>query len=131
VLAVDDEPHIRELILAALSRQVYRVDIARNSQEALILMQDSTYDCIVLDLKMPGMNGEDLFGMISRDRPDLAQRVLFMTGDSVSQRTNDFLTGTGQPWLSKPVLLQELISEVAMVCEMTGATTPKPPALKQ
>jgi len=131
VLAVDDEPHIRELILAALSRQGYRVDIARNSQEALILMQDSTYDCIVLDLKMPGMNGEDLFGMISRDRPDLAQRVLFMTGDSVSQRTNDFLTGTGQPWLSKPVLLQELISEVAMVCEMTGATTPKPPALKQ
>ena len=70
------------------------------------------------------MSGEDLFGIISRDRPDLARRVLFMTGDSVSQRTNDFLAGTGQPWLSKPVQLQELISEVAMMCEMSGATAP-------
>jgi DNA-binding response OmpR family regulator len=112
-------------VLAALSRQGYRVDIARNSQEALILTQDSSYDCIVVDLKMPGMSGEDLFGILSRDRPDLAQRVVFMTGDSVSQRTNDFLVASGQPWVSKPVQLQELISEVGMVCEMAGAPTPK------
>jgi CheY-like chemotaxis protein/two-component sensor histidine kinase len=125
VLVVDDEPHIREFIAAALSRRGYRVDVARNSQEALILMQDSLYDCLVLDLKMPGMSGEDLFGFISRDRPDLAHRVVFMTGDTVSKRTRDFLTGTGQPWLSKPVQLQELIGEVAMVCELADASAPK------
>ena len=92
----------------------------------MILIQDSLYDCLVLDLKMPGMSGEDLFGMIGRERPDLARRVLFMTGDTVSKRTHDFLTGTGQPWLSKPVQLQELIDEVATLCKMTGAPSLNP-----
>lgn len=120
VLAVDDEPHTRELIRAALSRHGYRVDVARNSHEALVLMEETPYQCLILDLRMPGMNGEDLFGIIRRDRPDLAERVVFMTGDTMSPRTRDFLTGTGRSWLNKPVQLSELASEVALVCETAG-----------
>ncbi len=47
-------------------------------------------------------------------------RVMFMTWDTVSPRTRDFLTDTGLSELNKPVQLHELASEVAMVCEMTG-----------
>ncbi len=121
VLAIDDEPHTRELVRAALSRLGFQVDVARNSHEALILMEDSPYQCLILDLKMPGMSGEDLFGIISRNRPDLAERVLFVTGDTVSPRTRDFLASTGRPWRNEPVHLQELAGEVVMVCEAASA----------
>jgi CheY-like chemotaxis protein len=119
VLAIDDDPHARELMRVALSQLGHQVDVARNAHQALIMMEDSPYQCLILDLKMPGMSGEDLFGIISRDRPDLAERVLFVTGDTVSPRTRDFLEGTGRPWLNKPVQLQEMAGEVAMVCEST------------
>ena len=121
VLAIDDEPHTRELIRAALSRLGFQVDVARNSHEALVLMEDSPYQGLILDLKMPGMSGKDLFGIITRNQPALAERVLFVTGDTVSPQTRDFLASTGRPWLNKPVHLQDLAGEVAMVCEAESA----------
>jgi len=51
---------------------------------------------------MPDVSGQQIFQRWSADRPDLAERVVFLTGDIVSADLQDFLTSTGRPFLPKP-----------------------------
>ena len=121
ILVVDDDSYVRGATEEILIRKGYEVDTAPEAASALRKLEEGDYDLLLSDIKMPGMSGGGLFGIITRNRPDLAERVLFVTGDTVSPRTRDFLASTGRPWLNKPVHLQELASEVAMVCEAESA----------
>jgi excisionase family DNA binding protein len=69
ILVVDDEPAICELYVKALDRKKYSVDVAHSGQEALQSAGLNTYDFIFLDLKMPGMNGVDVFREIKKLNP--------------------------------------------------------------
>jgi two-component system, response regulator, stage 0 sporulation protein F len=66
VLVVDDEPPICELYKRALDRKKYMVDVAHSGLEAISVIQQTTYDFIFLDLKMPEMNGVEAFKEIKK-----------------------------------------------------------------
>lgn len=108
VLAVDDERSVTMLLNRALTAQGHDVDTANDGAEALRKIFLSEFDAILLDVRMPGLGGSEVFRSIEVLRPDLADRVLFITGDTVSPDTRAFLEQTRVEVLHKPFSLEEL-----------------------
>ena len=102
ILVVDDEPAIRVLLARTLAAGGYLVDVAVDAEEALSGVQKRRYDGLITDLKMPGTNGRELYGLIEKIDSGLARRVIFMTGDTATDRSRAFITGTGNPLIEKP-----------------------------
>lgn len=83
------------------------VDLAENGETALDMIAASNYDCILLDLNMPGINGEEVYAKtLSRD-PRMAGRIVFMTGDTARPETASFLSGLSNTVLNKPFTLDD------------------------
>ncbi len=118
VLAIDDEVHVLELIGGVLRPMGLEVDVARDGHEGLERVSDRDYDLILLDVKMPGMDGKDFFIRLRAVKPHLCSRVLFLTGDVISASTMAFIEGTGSPYLAKPFGIEEL--KVAVEKAMKG-----------
>jgi two-component system NtrC family sensor kinase len=108
VLAVDDEPVITDLLARAIGGLGHEVDVASDGAEALRKINMSEYDAILLDVKMPGLGGPEVLRCIEGLRPELANRVLFITGDTVSPNTEAFFQAAGRDVLHKPFSLDEL-----------------------
>ena len=105
---MDDEPGIVEVLKEALSYQGYQIDTASNGRSALESVQSEHYDLIVSDLKMPDIDGEKMYHEVRKLQPDLATRIIFLTGDTVSHGARSFLESTGNHWFSKPFNVTEL-----------------------
>jgi len=108
ILAVDDERSVTMLLNRALVAQGHDVDVAHDGAEALRTIFLNEYDAILLDVRMPGLGGAEVFRSIEVLRPDLAGRVMFITGDTVSPDTRTFLEQTRVDVLHKPFSLEEL-----------------------
>ena len=70
ILVVDDEEHIRLLFKEELEDEGYTVELASNGVEALEKLKRSNYDVVVLDIKMPGMDGIQTLGEIKKINKD-------------------------------------------------------------
>lgn len=108
VLAVDDEPVITDLLSRILTGLGHEVDVAPDGAEALRMINLTDYDAILLDVKMPGLGGIEVLRCIDGLRPELAERVLFITGDTVSPSTQAFLQEEDVDVMHKPFSLEEL-----------------------
>jgi CheY-like chemotaxis protein len=102
LLIVDDEPGIVEVLKEALDSRGYHTETASNGAEALQRIESQDFDLIISDLCMPEMSGEKLFAVIGERFPHLQDRIVFVTGDTVSAASRRFLDQTGTGWLSKP-----------------------------
>jgi len=108
ILSVEDEPSIRQVCQRALTSQGYQVDFAQNGVAAESLLMKGDYDLLLVDIKTPVMDGKQLYRYIRRRYPNLAERVIFTTGDVISSDTQRFLEQTGRPFLLKPFSPDEL-----------------------
>ena len=70
------------------------------------------YDCVIVDLKMPGMSSKELYEAIENFDEKLARKVVFFSGDIVSNETLGFVAGQDNPFLKKPVDLDEVLRTV-------------------
>jgi signal transduction histidine kinase len=103
VLVVDDDRGVCEALKAALSVE-HDVELAQSSQQALELIGASTqYDLILCDVHMPEVSGIGLYQQLLGARPELADRVIFMTAGTFTQRGRDFLAAADRPLLEKPL----------------------------
>lgn len=112
ILVVDNEPNIRALLTRYFESEFYAVDVAENRPEAWQMIQKKKYDFTFLDLKMPGMSGQDLFHLIQGTGERPPSKVIFITGDTMSPDTLDFIAHTGNPVITKPFSLEELLRSV-------------------
>jgi PAS domain S-box-containing protein len=112
ILVVDDETVIRDILARILSERGYEIDSAASGLEGLQKIENSQYDVYLLDMKMPGIDGKDMYDTISVKYPDLIERVIFITGDTISKSTLDFLEATGRDYFSKPLDFSKLIKTV-------------------
>ena len=65
ILVVDDEPKICEFLQTVLRKEGYRVESVLNGQTALEELRDSSYNLVISDIKMPGMDGFELASALS------------------------------------------------------------------
>jgi CheY-like chemotaxis protein len=84
VLVVEDDDALRCLFTALFARHSYAMECVADGAEALERLSRCSYDVILLDLMMRGMNGFDVVHILSESRPELLQRTIIITG--VSQR---------------------------------------------
>ncbi len=118
ILVVDDEPGIRELVEEMLGLAGHHTILVRDGREALEhLDTDPAPDVIVLDLKMPVMDGQQFYEHLVHHHPELVERVLFLTGDTLSREARTFIESTGRPCLSKPFTFNDLTDRIAALLE--------------
>ena len=115
ILVVEDEPALAEVMAEILMAQGHYVDTACDGKHAKTLISRTKYDLIISDLKMPHMNGRDFYRHVAGIEPDLARRIIFSTGDTASKETQAFFEEVGNPFLSKPFNLKDLIRLVDKV----------------
>ena len=108
ILVVEDEPSITIVCQRVLSSERFEVDIASNGKVAQDMIQEKRYDYFLFDIKMPILDGKALYYWLKNKYPRLAERVIFMTGESMGVETQSFLRETGVAFLIKPFTLGEL-----------------------
>ena len=108
ILVVDDEAEVGELIAEVLTRDGYKVVLARSGVEALQQLARASFSLVLSDLKMPDMDGRRLFDRVTDKFPQMADRLAFITGDTMSPGARSFLDGSGRPFLEKPIKPEEL-----------------------
>lgn len=102
ILVVDDEEPVIFLMSEILGLDDHEITPAFNGGEALALLQERDFDLIISDVRMPAVGGPTFFEILQTTRPDLLPRVVFVTGDTMSRSTQDFLRKAGRPMLAKP-----------------------------
>ncbi len=108
ILVVDDEPDIRNVLQRVLVRRDFVVDQASDGEAAWAKLQDSEYDCILLDMRMAGVDGKEFFERLRSSSPETAPKVIFLTGDLANDSTREFLRPLVNIALSKPISVEEL-----------------------
>ena len=109
VLVVEDEPALAAAVADALTDAGYRVERAADGEEALERVRAGIFDLVICDLKMPRLDGPSFYRVLSRLKPALARRVVFVTGDVAGTEAERFLLETGCRWLPKPFRLRDLL----------------------
>jgi len=109
VLVVEDEPALAAAVCEALTDAGFAVDRAGDGEEALGRVSTKAYDLIVCDLKMPKIDGMQFYQELAPIHPDLARRVIFVTGDVAGTEAEKFLQESGCRWLAKPFRLGDLL----------------------
>jgi two-component system, NtrC family, sensor kinase len=115
VLVIDDEDTILQMINAALTMSGYKVDVARDGESALRRMGQYHYDLALCDWKMPGLNGQQVYERLHASDPDMSRRLIFITGDVVNEKTQQFLSTQHKVCLSKPFTLGEFRTAINRV----------------
>jgi CheY-like chemotaxis protein len=108
ILVVDDEPFIAQLVAETLTAEGYQVDTAANGLLALEQIKRESYDLILSDLRMPDLDGLALYRELESRRPDLLQRMIFISGTTDDPMYQKFLEQVGVPVLPKPFHLDDL-----------------------
>jgi two-component system, OmpR family, response regulator len=109
VLVVEDEPDLRASVVKALREDHYAVDEAADGEAGLLKAEDASYDAVVLDIMLPGIDGWEL---LRRLRASRKTPVLFLTArDSVQDRVRGLDAGADD-YLVKPFDLDELLARL-------------------
>jgi two-component system, NtrC family, sensor kinase len=117
ILVVDDEKYILDFFVDVFHTLPMQVHTASNGRAAMHKMQDGDYDLIITDFKMPQMSGKDLFNWIKDNRPHLANRIIFVTGDTVSVETRSFFEDNNNRYLAKPFKIEEVKEVIQQALE--------------
>jgi DNA-binding NtrC family response regulator len=114
VLLIEDEPAIMSMVQAALERSGYPVVCCDSGVEALRLLETGSFLGVVSDMRTPGgVDGGQVHAWLAAHRPDLASRVVFITGDIANEETVATLRQTGAPCVEKPFRVQQLIDVIS------------------
>lgn len=115
ILLVDDEEILLEMVRDGLKRHGYEVITANSGEAALRELPAGQFDAICSDLKMPGLNGRQVYDWIRTSQPKIARRMIFMTGDVINQSLQLFLEQEQLACLNKPFALGDLRSAIKKV----------------
>jgi len=122
LLFIDDEPSLRSGLQAFGALRGFTVLTAENGLQGLEMLRAGPVDAIVCDLRMPGMDGPSFHERLRRERPGLAARTVFLTGDVVTTSTR--MVGVKQPVLAKPFAFEKLEETLVAVMRGTPVATP-------
>jgi two-component system, cell cycle sensor histidine kinase and response regulator CckA len=113
LLIVDDEPTNLK-VFKRMIEKTHQVETALGGREAMGLLEKNgaEFDIIVTDLNMPDVSGMELHKYIFEKFPDLAKKMIFITGGAFTDASKDFLKQVDNPRLEKPFEAQELLKAI-------------------
>ncbi|HTS13154.1 MAG TPA: response regulator [Candidatus Limnocylindrales bacterium] len=113
ILVIEDEPSVAAFLRTALERRGYEVVGAPSAAEGLQLLASTDFRGVISDFRTPGgINGTDVRDWLLRHRPNLANRIIFITGDTASPETISLLAQAGTPCVEKPFRVHQLMAAV-------------------
>jgi DNA-binding NtrC family response regulator len=115
ILIVDDEPSLRRTLQRALTTYKYDVVAVADPHSAYQLLSESTFDLVLLDLRLPQMAGDAFFLAIVRRWPRLLGRVIMMSGNPYSELNEGAPELVGLPILPKPFSLETLVRLIGIM----------------
>ncbi len=113
VLVVDDEDDFRETFVKRLEKRNLSVTDAENGEKAMEILEEKLFDVVILDVKMPGMDGIETLREMKRKRP--LMEVIMLTGHATVESGVEGMKLGAFDYILKPVKLDELMEK------MTGA----------
>jgi CheY-like chemotaxis protein len=113
ILLIEDEPAVMGYVQAVLERNGYAVVCSPSGADGLRQLESGDFMGVVSDMRTPGgIDGNDVYEWIAANRPGLASRLMFITGDVASEETAATLRRTGVPCVEKPFRVQQFISVI-------------------
>ena len=114
VLVVDDDPLVAAVSARILARNC-DTTVANSGLEASEVLLRESFDVVLCDLMMPGMTGMELHALLARRAPEVADRMVFMTGGAFTAAARAFLESVSNRCLEKPFATAELRAAIAAV----------------
>ena len=125
VLLVEDENDQLFLLALALQMQGHQSDTAKTGSHAIELINSFQYDAAVIDMLLADeLGGRDLYKILQRANPQLAQHTLFITGDTMKYETRRFLQEIKRPYLEKPFMIADFTAEIERIIQTPPRPTP-------
>ncbi|MFZ0883277.1 MAG: response regulator [Candidatus Acidiferrales bacterium] len=113
ILVIEDEPSVAAFLRSALERRGYEVTSSSSAVEGLRLLALHDFRGVISDFRTPGgITGSDVHDWLVRHRPEMASRIIFITGDTASDETIALLALAGTPCVEKPFRVQQLMDAV-------------------
>jgi len=119
LLIVDDDIDLLDVTARALSRQGFDVTAAEDGAHAIELVRERPFDVVVLDVRMPGMNGEEVFRVIKRIVPNVP--VIMLTGHGTVQQAFKISREGVFEYLTKPCDVDKLVKVARRAVHETRA----------
>jgi DNA-binding NtrC family response regulator len=116
ILLIEDERSVMDFVSTALKRNGYACVTSNSAAEGIRQLEGGRFSGVISDMRTPGgASGADVHAWIVAHRPELRDRMLFITGDTVNEDTMKALASTGVPYIEKPFRVQELINVVERI----------------
>jgi len=112
VLVIEDEPVITRVCERVLTAEGFDVDVAANGNIAKDMIAEQDYDLCISDVRTPEMNGIEFYRYLQERQSPLVDKVIFTTGDVLSEDIKNFLAEVNRPFLPKPFTPDDLSSAV-------------------
>jgi len=112
ILVVEDEPAICEVCQRVLTGEGFEVDTAINGKVAQDMIEKQQYDLFLIDIRMPEMDGEELYRWLQEKDPQIASKSILTTGSVTGEKARSFLKRVATPFLPKPFTPDELRATV-------------------
>ena len=110
ILIIDDDRDHAESVADILAMRGHKIDIAGSGEAGIAKFGEGGVDVVLMDVKMPGMNGVEAFFAIRRIKPDA--QVVMMTGFSLEELVEKALVNGAIGTLRKPLAIQQLLQTI-------------------
>jgi CheY-like chemotaxis protein len=121
ILIIDDEPRLAQS-MRMLIEPSHDVFVTTRGAEALAWVNEGQrFDLVLCDLQMPGTTGMDVYSHLRANVPELAERLVFISGGAYTQATRDFVRSVRNRILEKPVRPDELLATIDEALAETAA----------
>ena len=125
ILVVDDEAEIALTLKEILRADGHQIEVAASGAAGLEALKQREFDLILCDLRMPGIDGREIHRRLTESRPELLDRLVFITGDTFAKQASAFFEETGSCYLEKPFTPTEVREMVERVlCATKGSELP-------
>jgi two-component system NtrC family sensor kinase len=108
LLLVDDEVELAQTLADLMEPEGHIIDIAANGAIAMDKLRKKPFDAIISDLRMPVMDGPALYDALQRELPSYLNKIIYVTGDTLSTHVHDFLSSHTVPLVEKPYRLKDI-----------------------
>lgn len=124
IMVVDDDPLMCE-VLAAMLASDYEVVAFTSPRAALAAMLEGDAELILCDVMMPDLSGIDLYERLARERPELIDRFIFLTGGAFTERARIFLRRIDRPVIAKPFTRHQLFEVIQQTLRVSLDAQPR------